>query len=68
MELTSVQRARLKYKKSPKGKANEKRYYERNADSLRQRQHKYNENRRIKEKMYRKFYNEYINQHPEFQP
>ena len=68
MERTSTQRAKLKYKKSPEGKACDKRYYQRHAETLRQKQQKYNENRRVKEKMYRKFYNDYINQHPEFEP
>lgn len=63
---TSQQKAKSKYQKSSKGKECDKRYYERNADALRKKQHKYNQNRREKELMYRKFYKDYINQHPEF--
>lgn len=66
MERSSIQRAKLKYQKSSKGKECDKRYYERNAEVKRQKQKDYNRNRRVKELMYRKFYETYINEHPDF--
>lgn len=66
-ELTAVQRAKANYKKSEKGKACEKRYREKNKERRSEFFKEYNAERRRLTKMYKDFYEKFVNEHPDYE-